>query len=331
MKRVFSTSAEVAHIWAQQNQNNGRTSKGHCFFEGAFIWSYGKHYCLGAILTNKKGEKLAVLNDDNSSLTTNGQRHEVRSAACHYNRAYTTHGVLYLLYCFRSSPLADYSAALVRDVGKHSTQALIAAAKSAAARRKAALIENDIAEGLRVFENGKTLLAFYGLKPCRNSARLAEKLRSNHAAVLKQHARAIAKEKKEREKAAKLRQAENDAKALAALDKWRKGERLEYIENKELFSASFIALRVNNWADSVEPYIESSRNASFPVAHALKAFPLIRAQREKGEALDLSGHTIKLGSYGIDAIAANGDVKAGCHFVKWAEIELIARQLKVFP
>lgn len=81
MKRVFSTSAEVAHIWAQQNQNEGRTSKGHCFFEGAFIWSYGKHYCLGAILTNKKGEKLAVLNDDNSSLTTNGQRHEVRSAA----------------------------------------------------------------------------------------------------------------------------------------------------------------------------------------------------------------------------------------------------------
>lgn len=330
MKKVFSTSAEVAHIWAQQNQSEGRTPYGHCFFEGQFIWSYGHHYCLGAILTNKKGEKIALLNEDKSTNTTNGQRGDVRDAVSHYNRIYTTHKVLELLKAFRNSPIEDYKTPLIRDVATYSIDAMTRAAISAGKRKKAALIESDISSGLYVYDQGVKLLAFYGLKPSKESQKLAVKLQENHREVAALHEKAILQEKKAREKAAKLRAIEGEKKALEALPKWRNGERLDYSESNALNYLPFIALRIVSPDDS-EPYVQSSRLASFPVAHALKAFPVIKECKEQAKELDLSGHTIKLGSYTIDKIFVNGDVRAGCHFVKWAEIELIARQLKVFP
>lgn len=49
MKKVFSNS-EVPHIWAQQTQNGGRGS--NIFFEGATIYSYGKHFPMATIEGN---------------------------------------------------------------------------------------------------------------------------------------------------------------------------------------------------------------------------------------------------------------------------------------
>lgn len=46
MKKVFSNN-EVPHIWAQQTQNEGRGS--NIFFEGATIYSYGKHFPMATI------------------------------------------------------------------------------------------------------------------------------------------------------------------------------------------------------------------------------------------------------------------------------------------
>lgn len=43
MKTIF-TSKEVAHVWAQQRQSNGRNAGKSLFFEGATIYSYGVHF-----------------------------------------------------------------------------------------------------------------------------------------------------------------------------------------------------------------------------------------------------------------------------------------------
>lgn len=42
MKKVFGSHSEVAHIWAQQNQAEGKASR--VFFEGPTIYSYGHHF-----------------------------------------------------------------------------------------------------------------------------------------------------------------------------------------------------------------------------------------------------------------------------------------------
>jgi hypothetical protein len=327
MKKVFRHSAEVAHIWAQQNQPEGRTPTGHCFFENKFIWSYGKHYCLGAILTNKKGEKIALLNEDSSSPTTNGQRGDVRSAVSHYRKLYTTHSILYLLFSYRYAPVADFKAALIRDVATYTTRALISAAKSASNRRKPSLIESDINGGLWVFNQGVDLLAFYGLKPDKKTVKLAALIQGNHAQVIAQNSAMVAREKKAREKAAKIEKAEKEKLALAMLNQWRNNEFLDYKEQYAFRCLPFTALRVMADGENVE----TSKGAYFPVSHALKAFPHIRECKEQSQGVKANNHAMKLGSYHIDEVFANGDVKAGCHFVTWAEIELIARQLKVFP
>ncbi len=42
MKTVFSSHSEVAHVWAQQKQDEGRAN--NIFFEGDTIYSYGRHF-----------------------------------------------------------------------------------------------------------------------------------------------------------------------------------------------------------------------------------------------------------------------------------------------
>jgi len=51
MKKVFNTN-EVAHIWAAQSQTEGRNAGGNFYFEGATIYSYGRHFPIATIEGN---------------------------------------------------------------------------------------------------------------------------------------------------------------------------------------------------------------------------------------------------------------------------------------
>src|SRR3990167_6686372 len=42
MRKTLKNNREVAHIWAQQRQSEGKS--GNMFFEGATIYSYGHHF-----------------------------------------------------------------------------------------------------------------------------------------------------------------------------------------------------------------------------------------------------------------------------------------------
>jgi hypothetical protein len=75
--------------------------------------------------------------------------------------------------------------------------------------------------------------------------------------------------------------------------------------------------------------IETSWGATFPTEHGTKAFSAIKAVRESGREYVANGHRIHLGHFVIDRVTAEGDVFAGCHKVKWQEVEGIARQLNL--
>lgn len=104
---------------------------------------------------------------------------------------------------------------------------------------------------------------------------------------------------------------------------WREGVNVQVPHNRE----SGAMLRLSR--DGSE--VQTSWGARFPVEHARKAFPAINRVRETGREYKRNGHNIHLGHFVIDAVSANGDVYAGCHFVRWAEIERVARQLGLLP
>jgi hypothetical protein len=80
-KSVFDNSM-VAHIWAQQVQDFGRSSNGNFYFEGATLYSYGTHYAVGHILPGG----IALLNADSNSVTTGQHKGEAWGATSHLRR-----------------------------------------------------------------------------------------------------------------------------------------------------------------------------------------------------------------------------------------------------
>jgi hypothetical protein len=73
--------------------------------------------------------------------------------------------------------------------------------------------------------------------------------------------------------------------------------------------------------------IESSMGARIPLEHAPRLWALIQACRSTGRAYAANGHTEHAGPYAIDSVSAEGELKAGCHTIPYAELELMARTL----
>jgi hypothetical protein len=83
-----------------------------------------------------------------------------------------------------------------------------------------------------------------------------------------------------------------------------------------------VALRVKG------DVIETSHGAEFPLADAVHAYRILNGYRKKGLRASLEGDfVIRVGSFHIDAIDLEGNVKAGCHAVQWPEIERLAKTL----
>jgi hypothetical protein len=91
IKKVFGNSKQVIHLWANQSQEEARS--GNCYFKGTKIWSYGSHYLLGEIVSYK-GKKVAVINRNESSQTTNRQRWIAFWAVSHLNKIQSSDGTV---------------------------------------------------------------------------------------------------------------------------------------------------------------------------------------------------------------------------------------------
>lgn len=77
MRNVFSNS-ELAHTYANQSQNSGRSSS--MFFEGSTIYSYGYHFPIARIMRNEQGQEALLFTTRGYSNTT-GKHISIVSAA----------------------------------------------------------------------------------------------------------------------------------------------------------------------------------------------------------------------------------------------------------
>lgn len=85
MRNVFSNS-ELAHTYASQSQNSGRSSS--MFFEGSTIYSYGYHFAIARIITNEQGDEALLFTTRGYSNTTGKHITIVRSATNQYKKIY---------------------------------------------------------------------------------------------------------------------------------------------------------------------------------------------------------------------------------------------------
>ena len=78
MKKVFSSNSQLAHVWANQLQNEGRASS--MFFSGPVIYSYGYHYEIARYIDAPNGQKVCFINANGYSNSTAKHTRHVRHA-----------------------------------------------------------------------------------------------------------------------------------------------------------------------------------------------------------------------------------------------------------
>lgn len=74
MKTVFN-NAQTAHVWAQQTQDQGRSTNGNLFFRGKVIYSYGHHFPLAMFVPEYD---IVLVNSDSYSVSTSKHQGYVR-------------------------------------------------------------------------------------------------------------------------------------------------------------------------------------------------------------------------------------------------------------
>ncbi len=87
MKKVFTDISHIAHLWANQLQDEARNS-GNFYFDGKTIYSYGRHFPIARHVVNKDGKEAVLFTERTYSPTTSGHISVVRQAASHKNIVY---------------------------------------------------------------------------------------------------------------------------------------------------------------------------------------------------------------------------------------------------
>lgn len=110
------------------------------------------------------------------------------------------------------------------------------------------------------------------------------------------------------------------AEGLAATpNDWREFPKLEHQER------TLLAVRDSEGTPSnYEPYVLTSRGARVPIGQAVRLLRLVEAVRTRGEdyvVKDEDGKKHKFGYYTLTSVRGGGDVRIGCHEIKWAVIE----------
>lgn len=302
MKTVFD-NRQCVHVWAQQTQDKGRSSNGNLFFDRSTIYSYGYHFPLAKFYD----ENTVFINNSSYSVSTSKHQSYVHQAVNHKTRIYISNRAMCIL-CESVTCNIKGAGAFETNILAEKIDALIQkAAKANKVNRPKYLSQAHSVKENAAQMNGVLGFDFIHL----------EQLKDVESVDLD----AI--------KAAEKKKADELKAKNAALYETAKRQWLGYakLDNPSALRYGDTLLRIDG------DMIETSHGAQFPINHAKLAFMRILACRNSAMTWDSAeqGKTISLGHFKIDHVDAQGNVKAGCHFVKWEAIEHVACQLKIFP
>lgn len=323
MKTVF-TNAQTAHVWAQQNQEHGKSSNGQFYFRNKTIYSYRDSWPLSTFAT----PNIVLINNTSYSVTTSKHSGYVRNALSSSVTKYTlSRDALDYYVSAWNGDFSSFVKQLIRDCEREYTNALNSAIK----RRKEALRASDINTALRYIQDTLLMLNDLEMDAPDKIVSLRDTLLKDNLELLDYHKARVEKTKADAEKQRQIDEEKRKALITECIDDWynmRSSQRLIDAGNYAIRNGGKVYMRING------DDIETSRGARFPLSHAIKAFKFIRMIKELNSKINKPAKpfkTIHLGHFQIDEITPEGHVRAGCHFVEWDQIERLATVLKIYP
>lgn len=327
MKKVFNSLDMVCHVWAQRNQDYGRTSNNNIFFHGDTIYSYGHHFPLATFIEDKNGIEYVLYNNDSYSVSTSNHQSILLRAISHHNLINVdTNTIKHIVDNSHNRCDKWFKKSLQTQVLKSLESTIAVQAHSASKRRAAHLKQSDIATAIACYDAACELLSVYGVKMPKRMTNKIQELQSDAKSVFEKHCKEIITAERKQKRERKKREKERQEKAKEAVAVFISGEKLDYEQTRALTHLQDIYMRPES-----DGNMYTTQRASFPIDHAIRAFTFIRACRDKGEKWQRNGKSIRLGNFQIDSIDESGNVRAGCHYVKWQEIERVATLLNIYP
>lgn len=285
---TYRNNEALAHAWAHQLSADGNGSS--FYFRGDTIYSYGSHFPIARHVSTKRGD--CILFTTRSYSTTTARHIGLTRSAIPYRGS-----VLEV-----SNPSEKPTNETLRAANATTLEHVKKASRARTCR------DDHLWSAARSQRNAEELKRLFGLrgKVYEVPADLGEV-----AAAVKKAAK--------REKARKAREAKKQRKEQAdRIRAWKAGlsDRVPNLPGEVL-------LRIK------DDQVETTHHASAPIAHALKVWPLLVKARKDGRCVDFgeSGKRPSLGHFHADKIDSRGNLTAGCHFIKFEEMEAIHAQV----
>jgi len=300
MRRVFrGQGSEVAHHWAHQNYERGR-GNGAISFDGPALYSYnaliGYRHTIGT-----HAEPVFLLSSRSWSITTG--RHQGYAARAVFGDyffvpkpgASTTidhrENYLYLRGIFESSVQQLANKRQRRITPESARRAMDVA------NRYAELF--DMPDRLEWSDDVEKLAA--------------EMIERDRVYQEHQRAREIVQWQE------KLIRAAEEAAA------WERGETNAFPSH----GVNPVLLRVLPGSKGDAIILETSLGVRVPLEDAKRAFEGAVACRRQGRGVDLrtASRPVRVGDFLVEEIKPDGSIKAGCHFLRWPQMERLALEL----
>ncbi len=308
VKTVYPTS-EIAHLWAHQTQRSARNPQGNFYFQGDVIYSYGEHFPIARIRHNGK-KKMVMITTRTFSSMTSGHTAAVRMA-CKHLPTFDVDDVMHW----------DVLGALRRQARETwkfvqcGTQRLFGCTAKMFNFRRYRYLEKQFNACLKFFNMTGQIKRPRDYEVQRRNAIQGERVaRIRYRAKMEKKKAAVKAEEESRKK-----------KFEEVLPQWTNGE----VTTRALPQGNYpVYFRLHPHSDK----IETSLGAFLSVEEALAIWPKVKEARRSGINWTSGGRypeELKVGAYQVDRIDYTGDVHAGCHHVKWAQVKMLAIMLGV--
>ncbi len=312
MAKLVHDNRMVAHLWANQSQDEARSHNGNFHFAGRTLYSYNTP--IAKLVEDATGALVPLFTNQSYSVTTSG----------HMGAAWR--GVNYR-GCFTVPSIGAYGGRLRSYTNGELDHAanlayLVAQYADLKARfMKARIRPYDTSDALRRKRNTAcNYAAAFGLEaPAFDVAKDAGEIGARFDRLEAADKDPVARAKREAAKAkAKARKAAREE------EEARKAN-LEWIEGGARRPAygGPVLLRVFT-SHNGRKTLETSLGATVPLDDAIKVFRMVKLCRDTGRDWERNGASLPVGSFAVDRIHANGNFQAGCHFIVWPEVERIA-------
>lgn len=293
MRKVLKNHDEVAHVWAQQSQHEGRAN--NVFFYGKTIYSYGEHFPIARF----EKKNVVLMNSKTYSVST------------------SKHGSIAL----RALDLDTVKVFHVPFTGSEREK-----------RLDYGNVKSYFKEFERFLDKASRARSNYSYYLSWAKASREDAFAYCKEFRCKRHLKKFdfdfdfdSDSVKEKVFKIKTREKEKEARRIAKQEKALKEGVIKWRDGKNVLIHQYhkTLLRLSSDGKTVE----TSKRAYFPIEDAKRAIRFVKAIVKKGEPWERNGERFKIGIYQLDTVSASGDVKAGCHRVKFEEIERLNNAL----